>query len=84
MSLEADDNEALLVAWLSELLYLREVHGEAYGHFQVNFPSPGRLQGVAEGGPWREFGRPVKAVTFHGMRIQQTARGFVVKIVFDV
>jgi len=84
IALEADDNEALLVAWLSELLYLREIHGEAYARFFVDLPSAGRLEGVAEGGPWREFSRPVKAVTYHGLRIEKTAGEYVASIVFDV
>ncbi len=84
IALEADDGEALLVAWLSELLYLREIHGEAYSRFSVHLPSPGRLEGVAEGGPWSQFSRPVKAVTYHGLRIERAAGEYAARIVFDV
>ncbi len=81
---EGVDAETLLVAWLSELLYLREIHGEAYTGFEVHFPLPGRLEGVASGGPWREFDRPVKAVTFHGLHIEPKGGVYEVTIVFDV
>jgi SHS2 domain-containing protein/predicted kinase len=81
---EAEDNEALLVAWLSELLYLRDVHGEAYARFQVSFPAPHQLAAVADGGPWIAFDRPVKAVTFHGLKVEQDAGTWQATIVFDV
>jgi SHS2 domain-containing protein len=84
IALEGDDNEALLVAWLSELLYLREIHREAYVRFEVRFPAPGRLEGVAEGVPWRRFDRPVKAVTYHGLKIRRRRGRYDATIVFDV
>ena len=84
VQVEGSDPESLLVAWLSELLYLREIHGEAYIRFEVRFPSPGKLEGVATGGLWREFDRPVKAVTFHGLRIKSKRGAYEVTIVFDV
>jgi len=84
ISLEAYDDEALLVAWLSELLYLREIHREAYARFQVRLPVPGKLEGVAEGGPWSAFSRPIKAVTYHGLKIKHINEGYSVSIVFDV
>lgn len=82
--LEEPDNEALLVAWLSELLYLREVHGEAYSRFAVHFARPGVLDGVARGAVRRRVRRPIKAVTYHGLKIEQTGREYRVSIVFDV
>jgi SHS2 domain-containing protein len=84
IAVEGYDNEALLVAWLSELLYLRETYGEAYTRFDVRFPAPGQLQGMAWGGPWRAFDRPVKAVTFHGLKIEQQGGQYQATIVFDV
>ena len=81
---EEDDNEALLVAWLSELLYLRDVHGEAYSRFQVRFAAPRHLEAVAEGSPWTAFDRPVKAVTFHGLKVEPKDNGWQATIVFDV
>ncbi len=83
-TVEAEDNEALLVAWLSELLYLRDAHGEAYSRFTVSFPEAGRLQGRVEGGRWGAFDRPVKAVTFHGLKIERGGGGFQTTIIFDV
>jgi SHS2 domain-containing protein len=80
----ADDHESLLVAWLSELLFLRETKCEAYCSFEVSFPAPGALHGIALGAPWRAFDRPVKAVTYHGLTIAQGTAGYRAAIVFDV
>jgi SHS2 domain-containing protein/predicted kinase len=84
VSVEGDDNESLLVAWLSELLYLREVNGEAYHRFTVHFPAPGRLTAQAGGGVWSSFDRPIKAVTFHNLKITRCDGRYETTIVFDV
>jgi predicted kinase/SHS2 domain-containing protein len=81
---EGEDAETLLVGWLSELLYLREVYREAYRQFEVSFPVAGRLEGSARGGQYRAFDRPIKAVTYHGLQIEHTADGYAATIVFDV
>lgn len=84
ISVEADDNEALLVAWLSELLYLREVNREVYTRFAIHFPAAGRLEGNAQGGPCACITRPVKAVTYHDLHITRRDMRYEATIVFDV
>ena len=84
VELTAVDRESLLVAWLSELLYLRETKREAYCSFAVTFPAPAALHGVALGAPWQTFDRPVKAVTYHGLAITQDHSGFHATVVLDV
>jgi SHS2 domain-containing protein len=81
---EGDDSESLLVAWLSELLYLREVKREAYARFTVRFPAAGRLEGSAEGCLYTSITRPVKAVTYHGLKIEQAGQRYQTTIIFDV
>jgi SHS2 domain-containing protein len=80
----AGDHESLLVAWLSELLFLRETRREAYCSFEVSFPAAGALHGLALGAPWQAFDRPVKAVTYHGLAITRGRAGYRATIVFDV
>jgi len=84
VTVEAEDNEALLVGWLSELLYLRETMREAYARFQVQLVAPGRLEGTAEGSPCLSFDRPVKAVTYHGLKIEHKRGWYTAIVVFDV
>ena len=77
------DRETLLVNWLNEILYLQEVHDETYKRCELTDLSEtemrGRLFGVT--GTAR---RPVKAVTFHQLRMENTADGLQTTIVVDV
>jgi len=84
VSLEASDLEALLVDWLGELLYLREVHGEVYKEFEITTLSPTKLRAVAKGGKRFAPRMNIKAVTYHGLKIEKTEEGYVTTIVFDV
>lgn len=81
---EADDAESLLVAWLSELLYLGEIHRQAYTRFAVHFPAPDQLEATIEGGPCHAFAQPIKAATFHGLHIEERDGVYHATIVFDV
>jgi len=84
MCVEAVDWESLLVSWLSDLLYVRDTAKVAFRYFRVRFIAPLVLTGVAEGATGIPFDRPVKAVTFHNLRIEETPAGLITTIVFDV
>jgi SHS2 domain-containing protein len=84
VQVEGVDLAALLVAWLSELLWLRDVHGEAYADFTIQELTDTHLEAIAYGSPGVPFTRPVKAVTFHGLQIEQRGDEWVATIVFDV
>lgn len=84
VSLEAPDLETLLVDWLSELLYLREVHGELYKEFEITTLSPTELRAAAKGGKGFVPRMDIKAVTYHDLKIEKSEEGYVVTIVFDV
>jgi SHS2 domain-containing protein len=77
------DNETLLVEFLNELLYLGEDEGLAFDVFKLKIDA-GRLAGEMEGAPLRVHEKEIKAVTFHNMKVEETAAGFEVVIVFDV
>jgi SHS2 domain-containing protein len=82
--LEAGDPEALLVAWLQELLYLSEAEGQVYDDLQITALTPARLEAVARGRPAAPGAKTIKAVTYHNLRIRQGPDQFTVTIVFDV
>jgi len=84
VSLEAMDYEGLLVDWLNELIYLHEVEGETYYQFAIETLSPTRLEAHVTGGPTKSKTKAIKAATFHDLKIEETANGSVVTIVFDV
>jgi SHS2 domain-containing protein len=84
VSLEAPDLETLLVDWLRELLYLHEVNGEVYKEFEIGTLSPTRLKAVVKGGKVFAPRLDIKAVTYHGLKIEETEEGYRATIVFDV
>jgi SHS2 domain-containing protein len=84
VSLEATDYEGLLVDWLNELIYLHEVEGETYSQFAIETLSPTKLKAHVTGGPTKSKTKAIKAATFHDLKINETANGFVATIVFDV
>lgn len=93
IQVQAASLEDLLVAWLSELLWIAErdeavlVRFEIADLHQVEQGS-WRARGVARGGavPTESphTGAPVKAVTYHGLRIWQQDGTWRTHLVFDV
>lgn len=77
------DRETLLVNWLNEILYLQDVHNETYERCELSEVSGTELRAQLFGvlGSAR---RPIKAVTFHNLRIEATENGLQATLVFDV
>jgi len=87
-SVSAEDTESLLVSFLSELVYSIEHNRLAFDCFDVsldlNIGQPCHLIADMCGAPIQSMDKAIKAVTYHNLEIQQTARGIEVEIVFDV
>ena len=78
------DYESLLVNWLSELLYMQESHREVYRRFQVKSLTPTGLHAHVYGTPFKNLDKVIKAVTYHNLKIEQTASGWQAVVVVDV
>ena len=66
-------HEEVLVAWLSELLYVAETRGLALSAFTVDRVSSEAVEGRVGGVPLtaaRTRGTPIKAVTHHGLEVR--------------
>jgi SHS2 domain-containing protein len=83
VKLEAPDAEALLVSFLSELLFWGETEGLGFDEFSIQVTAGG-LQGEVQGSKIKAQEKEIKAVTFHQMHIRESSRGLEVNIVFDV
>ena len=81
------EHDYLLFDWLNELLYRFETHRQLFSRFNLHVRSDG-LQGSA----WGETVDParhrltheVKAVTYHHLRVEQTAAGWLAEVILDI
>ena len=85
---EAPDLEALLIAWLSELLYRSETADVVYTRFSIEITEDAAAQSFqlaasASGYPGRGPLSHVKAVTYYNLAVEQTAAGWEATITFD-
>ncbi|MEA3352000.1 MAG: archease, partial [Chloroflexota bacterium] len=78
-----DDREALLVDFLSELLFYGENDNIGFDEYQLDFDAT-VLEVRADGALIEHHDKGIKAVTFHQLEIRPTERGLEVNIVFDV
>ncbi len=86
--LEAPDSEALLVAWLDELLYNFYTKQLIFFKFQVEELTETRLKARATGRPVganrNRLKTEIKAATYGGLKIKTSGGGCEVEIIFDV
>jgi SHS2 domain-containing protein len=80
---EASDAESLLVAFLSELVYIQEQENLAFDRFEVKAENS-KLRVAMEGAQIASIDKTIKAVTYHNLKIEETNEGFETTIVFDV
>lgn len=83
IALDAIDIEALLVSFLSELLYLGESEELGFDDLAVVIQGT-ELVVTARGAPIAAQKKEIKAVTYHNLVIQPYENGYQVTIVFDV
>lgn len=76
--------DLLLVDFLSEALYLCDVHNEAYLAVDVHRFDEHHIKATLKGVPVKRFGIEIKAVTYHDLAIKKTDDGYQVDIVFDI
>lgn len=87
VQLAADDREYLLFDWLRELLYHFDVEHLLLSRFEVRVSDTG-LTGTAWGEPLdrsrHALSHEVKAITYHGLRVEQTADGWLAEVIVDI
>ncbi len=82
------DCSDLLVKWLRELIYLTDVQKVVFIDFKVNQVTDTVVEGEAHGLLVEDnsqlHGAPVKAVTYHLLRVEQTPDGWEAEFYVDV
>jgi SHS2 domain-containing protein len=85
--LPLDDREYLLFDWLKGLLFLFDSEHLLFGRFEVHLGDEG-LIGKAWGEPLdRErhvLEHEVKAITYHGLRVESADGGWLAEVIVDI
>jgi SHS2 domain-containing protein len=78
------DYESLLVAWLNELLYLRESENLGFDQFEILRLDLQNLKVRMGGAPIQQWSKLIKAATYHDLSIRDTDTGVETTLVLDV
>ena len=87
VDVRAQGRESLLAAFLSELLYLFEVERFVTHDAQVTKVSDTEVTATARGeaiGPHHDLYTEIKAVTHHGLRVEQVGDMWEADVLFDI
>jgi SHS2 domain-containing protein len=82
-----DPTDLLLFDWLNELLYTYEVRHLLLAQFDVKVNEQG-LTATARGEPTaparHALDHEVKAITYHGLKLEHTANGWLAEVIVDI
>jgi SHS2 domain-containing protein len=81
--INGEDAETLLVRFLSELLYIEEREGLGFDEFKFTLQDK-VLEVYLSGAPLASWGKEIKAVTYHNLKVRTSSQGLDVNIVFDI
>lgn len=77
----------LLFDWLNELLYRFDGEHWLFARFEAHV-GPAGVDGQAWGETWRPerhaLDHEVKAITYHGLRVERTADGWLAEVIVDI
>lgn len=84
ITLQAETPELLLIDFLSDCLYLSDVHNQAYFDAQFLILTSTQLQAIIFGTEITGFSTEIKAVTYHTIEIKNINGLWQTDIVFDI
>jgi SHS2 domain-containing protein len=87
VDLAADDREYLLFDWLKELLYRFDAEHWLFSRFDVRVQE-NRLKATAWGEPLDRdrhvLSHEVKAITYHGLKVEPADGGWLAEVIVDI
>jgi SHS2 domain-containing protein len=87
IDIAGDDREFLLFDWLKTLLYHFDAEHLLFRRFAVHVREDG-LHATAKGESLdrarHELGHEVKAITYHGLRVEETPDGWLAEVIVDI
>ena len=85
--IDAVELDYLLFDWLNELLYTFEVEHLLFSEFAVHVAAGG-LTATCRGEPMQldrhAMDHEVKAITYHGLKVQQVDAGWIAELIVDI
>jgi SHS2 domain-containing protein len=86
-ALEEDEIDVLLRSWLAELLYAFHAGRLVFSAFEVDV-RPGGLSAIARGEPIdtsrHALELEIKAVTWHGLKVEREEAGWLAEVIVDI
>ncbi len=84
--LTALDLETLMVDWLSELLYLSTTRGKVYFDFKLNIKEKDSVFSLYAQSKFiaARIRKEIKAVTFHGLKVEQRKGIWQAVVIYDL
>jgi SHS2 domain-containing protein len=87
IAIAGEDREYLLFDWLRELLYRFDAEHRLFSKFEVKVDEKG-LTGSAWGEPFdpmrHELCHEVKAITYHGLKVEKLDDGWLAEVIVDI
>jgi SHS2 domain-containing protein len=87
LTLPRDDRELLLFDWLKQLLFWWDAEHLLFGKFEAHIADQG-LTAIAWGEPLdrerHQLEHEVKAITYHGLRVEATDTGWLAEVIVDI
>ena len=87
LRVEGSRRDDLLFDWLAELLYTFETRRVLLSDFHVSVSNNG-LEATARGEPFdpdrHELDMEVKAITYHGLKVEQDGDGWLAEVIVDL
>lgn len=82
---ESLDTTALLIDFLSEILYLTQTHKEIYNQLEITKLTETSIEGRVKGIKIEGFSEDIKGVTYHEAYVQQKSDGkWEALVIFDL
>lgn len=79
--------DELLFDWLNELLYAFESQKLLLTEFHIHLAGE-KLSALCRGEPWdpqrHQLEHEVKAITYHGLRVEPTTDGWLAEVIVDI
>lgn len=86
-AIQEKETDFLLLDWLGELLFTFESRGLLLSNFSVTVDENG-LAASAQGEPLdrthHHLEHEVKAITYHGLRVEPTDNGWMAEVILDI